>query len=146
VETGQEIHPLTQRERLVTRHGKKAFYDLPAEMSSGSVINGLIDICRPCAPDVVAHFVRLQANKPFFDADEQRMGIVFECLYDDLKDYPEVAVIIGLYDQRTALGKYWPETSEIIAAVKECSETIFMPWVFSKARIRDDLQSVSDLL
>lgn len=76
-------------------------------------------------PYVVAHFVRLQASKSFFDSDEQRMGIVFDNLYDDLNDYPEVAVVIGLDNLRTALGIYWTETHEIISAVSEYRDRIF---------------------
>ena len=101
-------------------------YDIPEGMTHNSVVSGLIELCRPCAPDVVAHFVRLQASKPFFDADEQRMAIVFECLYDDLKDFPEVAVVIGLDDVRTMPGKYFPETHEIISAVSEYRDTIYL--------------------
>ena len=53
------------------------------------------------------------------------MAVVFDRLYEDLKDYPEAAVVITLDDLRTTEGKYWPETYDIVKSVKEYTDFIY---------------------
>lgn len=86
--------------------------------------NGLIELLRPCSVGVTAYFVRLQANKPVYDADPARIAIIYECLYEDLKDYPEAAVVLAFEDLRLTKGKYFPATTDIIEAVTEYQATI----------------------
>ena len=71
-------------------------------------VRGLVELCRPCSPTVVKHFVTLQAFKPFFDNDPDRISIVYDLLYEDIKDMPEVAVVLALDDLRQHESKYFP--------------------------------------
>lgn len=100
-------------------------YNIPENMTPESVTKGLIELCRPCSPDIVKYFVRLQACKPFFDTEAERIQIIFDCLYDDLREFPEVSVIMGLEDVRKAKGKYWPSMEEITSAVQKHRNDIF---------------------
>lgn len=100
-------------------------YALPEGMSHQQVVNGLIECIRPCNPMVVQHFVRLQACKPFFETNAERMQIIFDCLYEDLKDFPEVAVILGIDEVRQAKGKYFPSIQEIETEVSFYRDMIF---------------------
>lgn len=80
---------------------------------------------KPCSSTVTAHFVRLNVCKPFFDTDQDKLEIFFECLYDDLKTLPEVAVVLALDDLRKAEGTYFPTSHEIIKETKKYSYMIF---------------------
>jgi hypothetical protein len=104
----------TTRDQLLFR----SKYEIPQGYTHEKIVNGLIDICRPCSPMVTAHFAMLMAHKPFFDQDEERVKIVFESLYEDLKDYPEVSVVLALDDLRLTEGRYFPTTNEIIEQTK----------------------------
>jgi hypothetical protein len=92
-------------------------------MTHESVTKGLTELLRPCSPTVTKHFVTLQAFKPFYDADASRIQIVFDGLYSDVKDFPEVAVVLALDDLRKEDDKYFP-LYKIMPAVKEYAEFI----------------------
>lgn len=100
-------------------------YALPDGMSHQQVFYGLVECIRPCNPMVVQHFVRLQACKPFFETDVERMQIIFDCLYEDLKDFPEVAVILGIDEVRQAKGRYFPSIEEIVTEVSFYRDLIY---------------------
>lgn len=53
------------------------------------------------------------------------MQIIFDCLYKDLKDLPEVAVILGIDGVRQAKGKYFPSVEEIVTEVSFYRDVIF---------------------
>ncbi len=88
------------------------------------VQNGLVEMLRPCSPSVTAYFARLQACKPFYEADPTKIKIVYECLFDALRDYPEVCVILALSDLCTSKGRYFPEIAEIVAETEIYGELL----------------------
>ena len=83
-------------------------YHLPDNMSHESVIKGLTELLRPCSPMVTKAFVELQAFRPFYKTDEDRVKIVYQGLYRDLKDLPEAAVFIACDELRNCEKKYFP--------------------------------------
>ena len=108
----------------------RAGYEL--DMSRQQAINELIECLRPAGPSITAHFVNLYACKPMFDAVEERMGIAFDALYNDLKDNAEVAVVLALDNLRTVPGRYFPSFDEIIKTVSEYREMIYSALNFFK--------------
>lgn len=83
-------------------------YRLPDNVTHESVIKGLTELLRPCSPMVTKAFVELQAFKPFYKTDEDRIKIVYQGLYRDLKELPEAAVIMACDDLRNTNGKWFP--------------------------------------
>ncbi|WP_149242975.1 hypothetical protein [Dyadobacter sp. 32] len=111
---------IPQGERAIYR----SEYSLPEGMTEDAVIKGLTEMVRPCSPTVLKYFVTLQAFKPFFDADAERVNIIYDMIFQDLKDEPEVAVVLALEDLRTAKGKYFP-LDEVLPAVLEYRDLIY---------------------
>ena len=99
-------------------------YTIPDGLTDAQVRSGIIELMRPCSPTVTAYFVRLHACKPFFDGSQEKIGIVFDCLYDDIKDFSEIAVIMGLEDSRKSSGKWFPSNGEIIQEIRGYDELI----------------------
>ena len=98
-------------------------YELPEDMTPESVRAGLIELLRPCSPMVTKSFVTLQAFKPMYQADEDRIKIVYDGLYRDVREMPEVAVVLACDDLRNTKGKYFP-LDEILPAVTEYRDLI----------------------
>lgn len=92
-------------------------YTLPNNVTPESVRAGIIELVRPCSPLVTASFVTLQAFKPMYEADQKRIDIVYEGLYRDVKDLPEVAVVLACDDLRNCESRWFP-----IDQIKKCSE------------------------
>ena len=98
-------------------------------MTERSVRAGLTELLRPCHPTVRKEFVVLHAFKPFFELDprkpdQERMDIVFDRLFHDIKDLPEVAVVLALDDLRNGKSKWFP-IDEILPAVEEYRDLIY---------------------
>ena len=99
-------------------------YALPEGMTSESVVRGLVELCRPCSETVVKYFVNLQAFKPLYGDDQERTQIIYDLLYEDIKDMPEVAVIVALDDLRNHDSKWFP-IGEVVPAVSEYRDMIY---------------------
>lgn len=93
-------------------------YQLPEGMTDESVRKALIELLRPCGPMITKEFVKLQAFKPFYDTDPDRTAIIYDMLYEDLREFPEVAVVLALDDLRKGEDRYFP-TEKILPAVSE---------------------------
>lgn len=93
-------------------------YHLPDSITHEAATRGLTELLRPCSPMVTKSFVNLQAFKPFFENDESRTKIVYEGLYQDVKELPEVAVVLACDDLRKdSTIKYFP-----IDKIQFCAE------------------------
>jgi len=136
----QWLRQLKSSRKFVAKHGWKSdmtgmettyhsSYTLPEGMTRDSVVRGLIELIKPCSTTVTKYFVTLQAFKPFFEADPKnpdtdRNDMVYEMLYRDIKDMPEVAVVLTLDDLRKGPGKWFP-LDEILPAVSEYRDIIY---------------------
>ena len=104
-------------------------YNLPEGMTHDSVVRGLIELIRPCSPTVTAHFVTLESFKPFFEANPRepdlvRKDMIYETLYRDVKQMPEVAVVLALDDLRKGTDTYFP-LAKILPEVREYRDIIY---------------------
>jgi hypothetical protein len=107
-------------------------YELPEGMTREQVAARLVRLVKPCNPMVVKEFITLQAFKPFYGVDEERVEIVFDRLYQDIKDMPEVAVVLALDELRNTKETNWFPLALIVPTVKDYSDFIYDAMDFFK--------------
>lgn len=93
-------------------------------MTHESVIKGLTELLRPCSPMVTKSFVELQAFRPFYKMDEDRVKIVYQGLYRDLQELPEAAVVMACDELRNCEKKSFP-LDEIKPLAEEYRDMIY---------------------
>lgn len=94
-------------------------------LEADQIEKNVIELLKPCSPTITAHFARLQAFKPFYEADQAKVDIIYSALVDDLIDFPEVAVVLALDDIRTSPGRFFPTAEDILSEVKINTDLIY---------------------